>query len=217
MGVGDQDKCFGLFHVDISAPGLSASVSNNTFLTSLQLFVGVHSLGVGLAESSLLPRQSFSENLYYKLCLFSFPALHSFLHITPKCLLSIRGFLDSLKPQLLLKTSSRFPIGTRVLNRPSTYDEMSNESVSQSGIAEDAIYHSAKLDPFIVDIEQKALDNAHLMNDTVRSFVWQGITVVVKDHKTKQPKTILENVEGSVEAGTSYFLALALFFFYLAS
>jgi hypothetical protein len=78
---------------------------------------------------------------------------------------------------------------------------MSNDSVSQSGTAEDAINHSGKEDPFTVDVEQKALDNAHLMNDTVRNFVWQGITVVVKDHKTKEPKTILENIEGSVEAG----------------
>jgi hypothetical protein len=76
------------------------------------------------------------------------------------------------------------------------------ESVSQSGTGEDAIYQSVKQDPFTVDIEQKALDSAHLMNDTVRNFVWQRITVVVKDHKTKEPKTILENIEGSVEAGT---------------
>lgn len=76
------------------------------------------------------------------------------------------------------------------------------ESISQSGTGEDAIYQSVKQDPFTVDIEQKALDNAHLMNNTVRNFVWQGITVVVKDHKTKAPKTILENIEGSVEAGT---------------
>lgn len=78
---------------------------------------------------------------------------------------------------------------------------MSNQSGSRSGSGEDAIYHNIKQDPFSVDIEQKALDNAHLMNDTVRNFVWQGITVVVKDHKTKEPKAILENVEGSVEAG----------------
>ena len=77
-----------------------------------------------------------------------------------------------------------------------------SESVSQPGTGEDAIYRSVKQDPFTVDIEQKALDNAHLMNDTVRNFAWQGITVVVKDHKTKKPKTILENIEGSVEAGT---------------
>ena len=77
-----------------------------------------------------------------------------------------------------------------------------NESLSQSGTDFDAVYQSAKQDPFTVDIEQKALDNAHLLNNTVRNFVWQGITVVVKDHKTKAPKTILENIEGSVEAGT---------------
>jgi ATP-binding cassette, subfamily G (WHITE), member 2 len=82
---------------------------------------------------------------------------------------------------------------------------MSNESVSHSGTADDAIYQSLKQDPFTVDIEQKALDNAHLMNDTVQNFTWQGITVVVKDHKTKQPKTILENVEGSVKAGMSQY------------
>jgi hypothetical protein len=76
------------------------------------------------------------------------------------------------------------------------------EPVSQPGTGEDAIYRNVKQDPFTVDIEQKALDNAHLMNDTVRNFAWQGITVVVKDHKTKKPKTILENIEGSVEAGT---------------
>jgi hypothetical protein len=75
------------------------------------------------------------------------------------------------------------------------------ESLSRSGTGENAIYQSAKQDPFTVDIEQKALDNAHLMNSTVRNFVWHGITVVVKDHKTKAPKTILENIEGSVEAG----------------
>ena len=80
--------------------------------------------------------------------------------------------------------------------------KMSNDSVSQSGTAEETIYQTVKQDPFNVDIEQKALDNAHLMNDTVRNFVWQGITVVVKDHKTKEPKTILENIEGSVAAGT---------------
>jgi hypothetical protein len=90
---------------------------------------------------------------------------------------------------------------------------MSNNSGSQSGTAEDVIYHSVNQDPFSVDIEQKALENAHLMNDTVRNFVWQGITVVVKDHKTKQPKTILDNVEGSVEAGMPEHLICSTFFY----
>ena len=56
-------------------------------------------------------------------------------------------------------------------------------------------------DVFNIDIEQTAVDDAHLMNNTVRNFVWQGVTVTVKDHKTKLPKTILENVDGIVEAG----------------
>ena len=81
---------------------------------------------------------------------------------------------------------------------------MTSESVSQSASGEDAIYQPVKHDPFSVDIEQKALDDAHLMNDTVRNFAWRGVTVVVKDHKTKEPKAILENVEGLVEAG-AYF------------
>lgn len=56
-------------------------------------------------------------------------------------------------------------------------------------------------DVFNIDIEQTAVDDAHLMNNTVRNFVWHGVTVTVKDHKTKLPKTILENVHGIVEAG----------------
>jgi hypothetical protein len=56
-------------------------------------------------------------------------------------------------------------------------------------------------DVFNIDIEQTAVDDAHLMNTTVQNFVWQGVTVTVKDHKTKLPKTILEDVEGIVEAG----------------
>jgi len=74
---------------------------------------------------------------------------------------------------------------------------------TQSSTSEDVVSRNVKQDPFSVDIEQKAVDDAHLMNNTVRNFAWQGITVVVKDHKTKKPKAILENVDGFVEAGTS--------------
>jgi hypothetical protein len=80
---------------------------------------------------------------------------------------------------------------------------MSNTSETQSVMGQDVVYQNVKQDPFSVDIEQKAVDDAHLMNDTVRNFAWQGITVVVKDHKTKEPKAILENVDGFVGAGTS--------------
>jgi ABC-type multidrug transport system ATPase subunit len=78
---------------------------------------------------------------------------------------------------------------------------MKDQSGTTSTTVEDTLYHSGTLDPFALDIEQKAVDDAHLMNDTVRNFGWQGITVVVKDRKTKEPKAILENVEGFVKAG----------------
>ena len=61
-------------------------------------------------------------------------------------------------------------------------------------------------DPFGTDIElQSVVDDSHLMNDTVKSFLWKDITVTVKDHKTKQPKAILDGVDGVVEAGRSIF------------
>jgi hypothetical protein len=79
---------------------------------------------------------------------------------------------------------------------------MSNASVAASGSIEmNNVNKSLPQDVFNIDIEQTAVDDAHLMNNTVRNFVWQGVTVTVKDHKTKLPKTILENVDGIVEAG----------------
>lgn len=65
----------------------------------------------------------------------------------------------------------------------------------------DQVYKALTRDAFDVDIEQKTLDDANLLNDTVRNYSWSGVSVVVKDHKTKQPKAILENVDGIVEAG----------------
>ncbi|KAH9219946.1 P-loop containing nucleoside triphosphate hydrolase protein [Leptodontidium sp. 2 PMI_412] len=56
-------------------------------------------------------------------------------------------------------------------------------------------------DRYNVDIEQKAGDDAHLLNNTVRNFIWQDVTVTVKDNKTGKPKAILDNVEGIVKAG----------------
>ena len=52
-----------------------------------------------------------------------------------------------------------------------------------------------------MDIEQQAMAEAHLKNTTVRDFSWQGVTVTVKDRVTKQPKTLVENAQGVVEAG----------------
>ena len=65
------------------------------------------------------------------------------------------------------------------------------------------LYNVVIQDAVTVDIEQKEVYNAHLVNDTVQTFALRGITVNVKDHKTKKPKAILENVEGFVEAGMS--------------
>ena len=58
-------------------------------------------------------------------------------------------------------------------------------------------------DQYNVDIEQKAGDDAHLLNTTVRNFIWQDVTVTVKDNKTGEPKAILDGVEGFVKAGNA--------------
>ena len=57
-------------------------------------------------------------------------------------------------------------------------------------------------DSFSVDVEQKVVDEAHLQNTTVHNFTWQGVTVTVKDRNTKQPKVILDGIDGTVRAGT---------------
>ncbi|KAH8816310.1 putative ABC transporter [Xylogone sp. PMI_703] len=56
-------------------------------------------------------------------------------------------------------------------------------------------------DGFNTDIEQKASDDNQLVNDVVRDFSWKNITVTVKDHKTKEPKAILDDISGIVQAG----------------
>jgi len=42
---------------------------------------------------------------------------------------------------------------------------------------------------------------AHLTNDTVQSFSWDDVTVTVNDRATQQPRDILSNVNGIVDAG----------------
>lgn len=54
-----------------------------------------------------------------------------------------------------------------------------------------------------IDIEQQAAAEGHLHNTTVHHISWKGITVTVKDRETKLPKTIVDNVDGIVEAGWS--------------
>lgn len=52
-----------------------------------------------------------------------------------------------------------------------------------------------------VDIEQRPVSNAYLLNRNVRHLIFRGITVTVKDKQTKQPHAILDNIDGVVNAG----------------
>lgn len=52
-----------------------------------------------------------------------------------------------------------------------------------------------------LDVEQHAVAESHLRNTTVHNISWRGVNVTVKDRETKQPKLIVDNVEGYVEAG----------------
>lgn len=49
------------------------------------------------------------------------------------------------------------------------------------------------------DIENGSHD--HFYNKGIRSFLWTGITVKVKDRQSKQRKTILSNIDGMVKEG----------------
>jgi hypothetical protein len=51
------------------------------------------------------------------------------------------------------------------------------------------------------DIEATQDDREYLTNTSVRSFSWEGVTVNVKDRKTKTPKTLLQSINGFVTAG----------------
>lgn len=51
------------------------------------------------------------------------------------------------------------------------------------------------------DLELNSIPSAHLINDIVQSFGWQGMNVTVKDRLTKQPLSILSDANGLVKAG----------------
>ncbi|KAH8673710.1 P-loop containing nucleoside triphosphate hydrolase protein [Xylariales sp. PMI_506] len=63
-----------------------------------------------------------------------------------------------------------------------------------------ATLHDAKGQHREVDLES-GFDEGHLLNTTVKNISWQGVTVTVKDRKTKSLRKIVDNVEGLVEAG----------------
>ncbi|KAL1958807.1 hypothetical protein VTO42DRAFT_3644 [Malbranchea cinnamomea] len=52
-----------------------------------------------------------------------------------------------------------------------------------------------------VDVEANPDHHAFLVNNTVKSFSWKGVTVNVKDRETKAQKSILSNASGHVEQG----------------
>ncbi|KAK1674484.1 P-loop containing nucleoside triphosphate hydrolase protein [Colletotrichum godetiae] len=51
------------------------------------------------------------------------------------------------------------------------------------------------------DVEMMGSVDAHLLNTTVQNISWEGTEVTVKDRETKQPKKIVDRVNGLVEAG----------------
>lgn len=56
--------------------------------------------------------------------------------------------------------------------------------------------------PYHPDRDIEKQQGSHLLrNTTVHNISWSGITVTVTDRETKQPKTLLDNVQGYVEAG----------------
>ncbi|OLN81820.1 ABC transporter G family member 12 [Colletotrichum chlorophyti] len=53
----------------------------------------------------------------------------------------------------------------------------------------------------LADLEMMGAPDAHLLNTTVQNISWEGIEVTVKDRATKQPKRIVDHVDGLVKAG----------------
>ncbi|OBT55673.1 hypothetical protein VE04_06922 [Pseudogymnoascus sp. 24MN13] len=52
-----------------------------------------------------------------------------------------------------------------------------------------------------MDLEQRPTSEKQLINTTVHNITWRGVTVTVTDRKTKQLKTLVDNIEGVVQAG----------------
>jgi hypothetical protein len=55
-----------------------------------------------------------------------------------------------------------------------------------------------------MDPEQHPVAEKQFLNAPVESLSWSGLTVTVKESKTGQPKTLLDNAEGIVQAGMSH-------------
>ncbi|KAL3463922.1 P-loop containing nucleoside triphosphate hydrolase protein [Aspergillus heterothallicus] len=50
------------------------------------------------------------------------------------------------------------------------------------------------------DVERNA-GHQFLVNDSVQSFSWSDLTVTVKDRRTKQPRNLIEDINGGVQQG----------------
>lgn len=52
-----------------------------------------------------------------------------------------------------------------------------------------------------MDSKQLPLAEKRLLNTPVETLSWSGLTVTVKERETGQPKTLVDNVEGIMQAG----------------
>ena len=64
----------------------------------------------------------------------------------------------------------------------------------------DGLNACAQAADFNTDLERNDADQ-FLMNHSVRSFSWNDLTVTVKDRRTKQPRNLIEGLNGSVQQG----------------
>jgi hypothetical protein len=51
-----------------------------------------------------------------------------------------------------------------------------------------------------LDVEWDA-DNRFLMNHSVKTFSWTGLTVTVKDRQTKEARDLINDISGDVQQG----------------
>lgn len=54
-----------------------------------------------------------------------------------------------------------------------------------------------------MDPEQHPVAEKQLLDAPVKTLSWSGLTVTVKERKTGRPKSLVDNVEGIVQAGWS--------------
>ena len=63
---------------------------------------------------------------------------------------------------------------------------------------------SSYTDKELPDPEAGRSSESLLVNDIVKTFAWDSISVTVKDRATKKPKLILSGINGHVKAGLWY-------------